>query len=81
MIIPVQCFTCGKILGDKWRYYQTEVAKLKEKEGKSMEDTVINVNSKTLKQTPEGKVLDKLELTRYCCRRVMLGHTDLIDII
>ena len=81
MIIPVRCFTCGKILGDKWTYYQSEVAKLKEKDGKSMEDTVINVNSKTLKQTPEGKVLDKLELTRYCCRRVMLGHTDLIDII
>jgi len=81
MIIPVKCFTCGKILGDKWRYYKKEVEKLKEKEGVSMDDTVINVNSKTLKQTPEGKVLDKLELTRYCCRRVMLGHTDLIDII
>ena len=81
MIIPVQCFTCGKILGDKWRYYQAEVKKIKEKEGNPMDDSVINVNSKTLKQTPEGKVLDKLELKRYCCRRVMLGHTDLIDII
>jgi DNA-directed RNA polymerase subunit N (RpoN/RPB10) len=81
MIIPVKCFTCGKILGDKWRYYQKEVAKIKEKEGLSMEDTVINVNSKTLKPTPEGKVLNKLELLRYCCRRVMLGHSDLIDII
>ena len=81
MIIPVQCFTCGKILADRWRYYQHEVEKLKTKEGVSMEDTVINVNSKTLKQTPEGKILDKLELKRYCCRRVMLGHVDLIDII
>jgi DNA-directed RNA polymerase subunit N (RpoN/RPB10) len=81
MIIPVRCFTCGKILGDKWTYYQSEVAKLKAKDGSSMEDTVINVNSKTLKPTPEGKILDKLELNRYCCRRVMLGHTDLIDII
>ena len=81
MIIPVKCFTCGKILGDKWRYYKKEVDKLKEKEGVSMEDTLINVNSQTLKKTPEGQILDKLELTRYCCRRVMLGHTDLIDII
>jgi len=77
MIIPVRCFTCGKILGDKWNYYKTEVAKLKS----SSDDSVININSKTIKQTPEGKVLDKLELTRYCCRRIMLGHTDLIDII
>jgi len=77
MIIPVRCFTCGKILGDKWTYYKTEVAKLKT----SSDDSVININSKNVKPTPEGIVLDKLELTRYCCRRIMLGHTDLIDII
>ena len=81
MIIPVRCFTCGKILGDKWTYYKSEVEKIKIKEGSSVEDTVINVNSKTIKPTPEGRVLDKLELTRYCCRRIMLGHVDLIDII
>ena len=28
MIIPVRCFTCGKILGDKWTYYKTELDKL-----------------------------------------------------
>ena len=81
MIIPVRCFTCGKILGDTWTYYKSEVEKIKIKEGSSLEDTVINVNSKTIKPTPEGRVLDKLELTRYCCRRIMLGHVDLIDII
>tara|TARA_B110000967_G_C18509329_1_gene375531 strand:+ start:64 stop:297 length:234 start_codon:yes stop_codon:yes gene_type:complete len=77
MIIPVRCFTCGKILGDKWTYYKTELEKIKT----SKEDTVINVNSKTIKATPEGKILDKLELKRYCCRRIMLGHVDLIDVI
>jgi DNA-directed RNA polymerases I, II, and III subunit RPABC5 len=77
MIIPVRCFTCGKILGDKWTYYKTELEKIKT----SKEDTVINVNAKTIKATPEGKILDKLELKRYCCRRIMLGHVDLIDVI
>ena len=57
MIIPVRCFTCGKILGDKWNYYKTELEKIKT----SKEDTVINVNAKTIKATPEGKILDKLE--------------------
>ena len=26
------------------------------------------------------KVLDDLQLTRYCCRTMFLGHVDLIDI-
>ena len=25
MIIPVKCFTCGKVLGDKYLYYLKEV--------------------------------------------------------
>ena len=29
MIIPVKCFTCGKVLADKYRYYQQEVRRLK----------------------------------------------------
>jgi len=27
-----------------------------------------------------GKVMDDLELERYCCRSMFLGHVDLIDI-
>ena len=77
MIIPIRCFTCGKILGDKWNYYKSELEKI----NPGGEDTVINTNAKTLKQTPEGKILDKLQLDRYCCRRILLGNTDLLDII
>ena len=29
MIIPVKCFTCGKVLADKWLYYQTKVRQIK----------------------------------------------------
>ena len=75
MIIPVRCFTCGKVIGDKYLYYKKEVEKTKS------EDTIINVNAKNVQQTVEGKVLDKLGLKRYCCRRAMLTHIDLIDVI
>ena len=75
MIIPVCCFTCGKILGDKWNFYLKEIQKT------SSEDSVLNVNAKTLQQTKEGKALDTLGLKRYCCRRMMLSHVDLINII
>ena len=75
MIIPVRCFTCGKVLADKYEFYKNELAKNK------TEDTIINVNVKTVQQTVEGKTLDKLGLKRYCCRRAMLTHIDLIDVI
>ena len=75
MIIPVRCFTCGKVLGDKWNFYKKEISKT------NTEDSVLNVNSKTLQKTKEGKALDSIGLKRYCCRRMMLSHVDLIDII
>jgi len=75
MIIPIRCFTCGKVLADKWEYYKKEVAKKQDGE------SVLNVNSKTIQNTTEGKVLDELGLKRYCCRRMMISHVDLINII
>ncbi|MBI4152937.1 DNA-directed RNA polymerase subunit N, partial [Candidatus Woesearchaeota archaeon] len=27
-----------------------------------------------------GKVLDQLGLERYCCRALLMGHVDLIDV-
>ncbi len=29
--------------------------------------------------TPEGEALDRLGMQRYCCRRMLLTHIDLID--
>ena len=29
MIIPIKCFTCGTVLGNKYRYYLSEVRKIK----------------------------------------------------
>ena len=76
MIIPIKCFTCGKVLADKYRYYQQEVRKLKA--DKNMEtEKVVYLTEDNIKKTPEGEVLDKLKLTKYCCRRHMLTHVDL----
>jgi DNA-directed RNA polymerase subunit N (RpoN/RPB10) len=77
MIIPVRCFTCGKILADKYVSYKKDIEGSK----KTAEDTIINVNAKNIQQTPEGKALDKVGLKRYCCRRAMLSHIDLIEVI
>ena len=76
MIIPVKCFTCGKVLANKYRYYQDEVRKIKEE--KNLDDKKIEyLTSETKEKTPEGEVLDKLGLNKYCCRRHMLTHVNI----
>ena len=77
MIIPIRCFTCGKVLGDKYEWF---IQKTKEKTGSS-EPEILDVTADTIKKSTQGLLLDELGLKRYCCRRVMLGHVDLIDII
>ncbi len=57
MIIPVRCFTCGKLIGDKWEEFVRRV--------KSGEDP--------------GNVLDNLDINRYCCRRMLLSHVEVVD--
>jgi DNA-directed RNA polymerase subunit N (RpoN/RPB10) len=77
MIIPVKCFTCGKVLGDKYLYYLKNVRKIKL--AKKMEDIDITYLTEiTTEKTPEGKVLDDLGLTKLCCRRHMLTHVDIV---
>lgn len=76
MLIPVKCFTCGKVLADKYRYYIREVEK--EKLDKDLKvNKVIYLDKTNLDKTPEGFILDKLQLTKYCCRRHMLTHVDI----
>ncbi|KAJ1311835.1 hypothetical protein OPQ81_010296 [Rhizoctonia solani] len=57
MIIPVRCFSCGKVIGDKWEEY-------------------VNL---LRNDVTEGDAMDQLGLKRYCCRRMVLTHVDLIE--
>jgi len=58
MIIPVRCFSCGKVIGSLYAEYQRMV----------LQD----------KKDPKD-AMDSLGLKRYCCRRMILSHVDLID--
>jgi DNA-directed RNA polymerases I, II, and III subunit RPABC5 len=80
MIIPIKCFTCGKVIGDKYTYYCEKVAERKIKlNQKPDQPSVIDVNEDDVKKTPEGEVMDELGLIRYCCRKIFLTHIPLID--
>lgn len=78
MIIPVRCFTCGHVIADKWNYY---VKRCKELEKEQQEKNDGSLNPQHFEKTVRQKVFEELELDRICCRRMFLGHVDLIDII
>lgn len=68
MIIPVRCFTCGKVISDLYLDYKERY----EDYQKSMKA------GEKPKETPK-QILDDLGVERYCCRRMILAHVDLLD--
>lgn len=58
MIIPVRCFSCGKVIGNLWTKYQEMICD---------------------QEMTEGEALDQLGVKKYCCRRMLLTHVNLID--
>jgi DNA-directed RNA polymerase I, II, and III subunit RPABC5 len=77
MIIPIRCFTCGNMLADKWRYYQRKVNEYRNREGG--QKGILYLDTTTLPVTAEGQALNELNVKRYCCRKHLLTHVDLID--
>ena len=77
MIIPVKCFTCGKVLGDKYLFYQKTVTEIKLKEKDELSE-IKYLNASNLQKTAEGKVMDDLGLSKMCCRRHLLTHVDIL---
>jgi DNA-directed RNA polymerase subunit N len=68
MIIPVRCFTCGKVVSQFYEEFK-----------KRYEDYQKVVKSgETPSETPKD-ILDDLGLDRYCCRRMIISHADLIQ--
>ncbi|KAF2767135.1 DNA-directed RNA polymerases II subunit [Teratosphaeria nubilosa] len=65
MIIPIRCFSCGKVIADLYERYQ-ELINTPAEEGS--DETIT-----------DGDAMDRLGLNRYCCRRMVLTHVDLIE--
>ena len=70
MIIPVRCFTCGKVIGNK---YETYLGLLQSDYSEGYAGYLFATKLNMCRQA-----LDSLQLKRYCCRRMVLTHVDLI---
>jgi DNA-directed RNA polymerase subunit N len=80
MIIPIRCFTCGKVMADKFDYFQKEYATLK-KEVEKQQPQQKPETCSSFDDVFAKPVLDKLGLDRYCCRRHMISTVDMMNII
>ncbi len=67
-MIPVRCFTCGKVVSNVWEEYRERV----EERRKSLPRG---------EQLKVGDILDDLGVERYCCRRMLLSHVELVDVL
>jgi DNA-directed RNA polymerase subunit N len=78
MIIPIKCFTCGTMLADKYQYYCEQIRQRKLQRSSTQRiDQVVYLTKEYNTKTPEGEVLDELNLNKMCCRRHMLTHVDI----
>jgi DNA-directed RNA polymerase subunit N len=75
MIIPIRCFTCSKVIADKFDYYQQEKEKLAAIDNKTDNDL------KFFNDIHTKEILDNLGLIRYCCRRSVMSSVDLMNVI
>ena len=76
MIIPIRCMNCGYVLADKWRYFQREV---KRRRGGEEATKPIYIDGTSIPDTAERAIFEELGIRRYCCRKHLLTHVDLID--
>ena len=84
MIIPVRCFTCNKIIGDKYSTYLSKIQEYEKKNPDYKNNRTIDNNIITkgdIEKSIQGIVLDDLQIHRYCCRRMFLTQVDIVDII
>ena len=70
------------VIADKYRFYQAEVRKRKlaKKVGTNNSDEidkVLYLTKEFHEKTPEGEVLDELNMKKMCCRRHFLTHVDI----
>jgi DNA-directed RNA polymerase I, II, and III subunit RPABC5 len=85
MIIPVRCFTCGKVLADKWEAYvrlcsEAEVAK-RANNGSANDAAGDYERPGPDGKTERGRILDRLGIVSCCCRTAMMTHVDLSMVI
>tara|TARA_B100001093_G_C26841197_1_gene1020648 strand:- start:2038 stop:2274 length:237 start_codon:yes stop_codon:yes gene_type:complete len=76
MIIPVRCFTCNRVLGSKYGMYKEMISLGKDNENIINGDPDLNLEEDNIHQ----KAFKAVGVNdRYCCKRHLVSHIDLIQ--
>lgn len=78
MIIPIRCFSCNRVLASKYRTYQQLLAKA------NFDDNILSGDVKTSIESEQivkrMAIFEALGIEdRYCCKRHVISHIDLIE--
>jgi DNA-directed RNA polymerase subunit N len=67
-MIPVRCFTCGKVISGVYEEFKqrSNERRREHPRGEKLE---------------LGDILDDLKVKRYCCRRMLMTHVEIVDIL
>lgn len=79
MIIPVRCFTCNNILGSRYKKYLELMKQHDELNDTSEKILTANPNIEDQLTDSRDYIFQKLGFKRYCCRRHLVSHVDLIN--
>lgn len=77
MIIPVRCFTCNNLIASKYKKYLELMRRYKTDGDNIISNEVGDISS----ESAEHKAFKELGIKRYCCKRCIMSHVDLIEII
>ncbi|MEM0160337.1 MAG: DNA-directed RNA polymerase subunit N [Thermoplasmata archaeon] len=67
MIIPVRCYSCGRVIASDYMNFKEKVDEIRKKENR--DPTVEEIKS----------IFEQIGVRRYCCKRMIISHIDLID--
>jgi DNA-directed RNA polymerase subunit N (RpoN/RPB10) len=79
MIIPVRCFTCNRVIGSKYKAYQKYI---REHTNQTDRENIIS-GEPTMELLHNNVYQEAFKHVgvqdRYCCKRHLVAHIDLIE--
>lgn len=67
-MMPVRCYTCQKVVGNKYRTFE---AKLRALDATRRDEGC--------DEFPVQRIMEELGLHRACCRRMLLTHVPIVE--
>jgi DNA-directed RNA polymerase subunit N (RpoN/RPB10) len=85
MIIPIRCFTCNRVLASKYMSYldkikEQQVSDVLEEKQPTEDILTGDPNIDLTKDTKYQRIFNEIGIgDRYCCKRHLLTHIDLLE--